>query len=88
MKVNIKLLKRYKKKIKYCIVINNGYIKIIRHIIELNEDMNEIEEIKKYYYRDYKKLPGDEFIIISGYYNMRNFINNFEGAREGGTIPK
>lgn len=35
----------------------------LRHVIEVKDGYNE-EDFKKFYYKNFAKLPGDEFFLL------------------------
>ena len=55
---------------KFCVVVNNGFPKYVRHIIRVSDDADKhLEKLKTEYYTDYSKLPNDEFIFCTGLHN-------------------
>lgn len=55
---------------KFCVVINNGFPKCVRHIIRVSDDAEQhLEELKAEYYADYSKLPDDKFVFCTGLHN-------------------
>ena len=55
----------------------------VRHIFHVVEDADQrLEEVKKEYYQNYTKLPGDEFLFFTGYQAVIDFLNKDKTATE------
>ena len=55
---------------KFCVVVNSGFPKCVRHIIRVSDDADKhLEKLKTEYYADYSKLPDDEFMFCTGLHN-------------------
>ena len=67
---------------KFCVVINNGSHRCVRHIIRVSDDAEQhLEELKAEYYADYSKLPDDEFVFCTGLHNAEKmYETKIKGA--------